>query len=159
MSYPLPGERPVLISSRELEISQEMDKADEAIPIECDVSWHDNRSESYRHAYPDQGSLFVRRTPFQVRPPADTGVEYEFSGADQAYHLTLNDSAKRVEYETKSVRLDDVHYVCQVCRDVFNYYCKFVEARAKVSRPLESSGYARLNWKVSKTTRGGSTGT
>ena len=103
---------------------------------DSDVFFVDNRSESYRNER--EGNLFVRRDPHQVRPPADTGVEYGRSEADQTYHLSLNDPPQRAEYGWNSARLNDTCYVCQACRDVFNYYCRYVEARVKVGDSVET---------------------
>ena len=122
--------------SRELEIGDAMLREAEAVSDDCDILFQDNRIESYRNE--QEGLLFVRRDPHQVRPPADTGVEYGRSEADQTYHLSLNDPPERAEYDWNSVRLNDTYYVCQACRDVFNYYCRYREARVKVGDSVET---------------------
>ena len=136
MSRPLPGNLPELMPSRELERSDAMLRALEAVSDDCEIFLIDNMSESYRQE--KEGNLFVRRDPHQVRPPADTGVEYGRSEADQTYHLSLNDPPERAEYDWNSVRLNDTYYVCQACRDVFNYYCRYREARVKVGDSVET---------------------
>ena len=135
MPRPLPGELPELMSSRELEMANEMINQVEATAAydECDIVHHDNRGESYRDEQ-EEGLLFVCRAPHEVRPPIDTGVSYARSEADQKYHVSLNNSPKRPEYNWNSVRLDDTRPVCQACRDVFNYYGRYFEARLKVCR-------------------------
>lgn len=120
---------------RELEKSNAMMRAtDEAMSDDCDIFSYDKRSESYRNE--SEGSLLVRRDPHQVRPPADTGVEYGRNEADQTYHLSLNDRSERAEYGWNSVLPNDTCHICQACRDVFNYYCKYVEAREKVGESV-----------------------
>ena len=137
MSRPLPGYLPELMPFRELEISNAMMRQLEAaVSNDSDVFFHDNTSKSYRNE--PEVVLLVRRDPHQVRPPADTGVEYGRSEADQTYHLSLNDPPERAEYGWNSARLNDTYYVCQACRDVFNYYCRYVEASVKVGDSVET---------------------
>ena len=100
-----------------------------------DTFFSSNTSESYRDEQEDL--LFVRRAPHQVRPPADTGVDYGRNEADQKYHLSLNNPPKRPEYNWNSVQLENARHICQACRDVFNYYCRYVETRLEVSRSFE----------------------
>ena len=145
MSRPLPGYTPELMPSRELEISNAMLRALETVSIDFDVYLRDNRSESYGDE--GEGVLFVGRDPHQVRPPADTGVEYGRSEADQTYHLSLNDPPGRAEYGWNSARLNDTYYVCQACRDVFNYYCRYVEARVKVGDSVETLSLRETEFK------------
>ena len=136
MPRPLPGDLPDLMPSRELETSNAMMRQIEAVSDDYDVFFHDNRSESYRDE--QEGVLFVRRLPHQVRPPAATGVKYRRSEADQTYHLSLNNPSERAEYSWNSVRLNDSCHVCQACRDVFNYYCRYVEASVKVGDSVKT---------------------
>ncbi len=127
------------MSSQELELGNEMMNQVEATAAydDYDIVFHDNRGESYRDEQ-NEGLLFVHRAPHEVRPPIDTGVSYTRSEADQKYSVSLNNSPKRPEYNWNSVRLDDKRPVCQACRDVFNYYCRYFEARLKVRCSFEA---------------------
>ena len=140
MPRPLPGYIPDSIPFRELEISNaKMRQVEETLPDgcdDCDVLEFYYRRESYRDE--QEAVLLVRRDPHQVRPPADTGVEYGRSEADQTYHLSLNDPPERAEYGWNSVRLNDTCHLCRACRDVFNYYCRYIEAREKVGDSVET---------------------
>ncbi len=138
MPRPLPGELPELMPSRELEFGDGMMSEIEATAAynDYDIVFRDNRGESYRDE--EEGLLFVRRAPHEVRTPIDTGVSYARSGADEKYDVSLNNSPKRPEYNWNSVRLDDTRPVCQACRDVFNYYCRYFEARLKVRCSFET---------------------
>ena len=131
----LPGLRPPRMSRQEITLSAEMDEAIAEIMEEkgelLDIVTRDNRSESYR--MPKEGSLQVRRAPHEVRPPAHTGVQYSIND-DGVCTLSLNHAPNLPEYELNSFKLEtDHHPLCQACCDVFNYYCRYKEARLEVS--------------------------
>ena len=133
MSCPLPGETPYLMSSREFDMGEEMRREIEMTDRfdDYDVLSLANTSDNYRDERKE--TLFVRRAPHLVRAPTDTGVEYEIKEANQECKLTLNNPTHRSEYDWTSVQLNTGRLICQACHDVFNYYCKYIEAKLKVS--------------------------
>ena len=96
MPRPLPGEPPEWIPTRELEIGKEM-MSQVAAYDECDQLHYANTGESYGDEQ-EEALLVVQRAPYEVRPPIDTGVSYARSEADHKYHVSLNNSRKRPEY-------------------------------------------------------------
>ena len=135
MSPPLPGELPELMPSRELEMAKQMMDGAESVMLASDapdIFFYDNSCKNYRGE--DEGLLLVQRDPHQVRPPADTGVEIRRNEThEKHFSLGLKDSPKRSEYNWDSSQLQNWGKICQACRDVFNYYCRYLEARSRVS--------------------------
>ncbi len=136
MLRPLPGEPPEWIPTRELEILKEW-QSQVAAYDECDRLIYVTTGEFYRDEQ-EEGRLVVQRAPYEVRPQIDTGVSYIRSEADHKYDMSLNNSPRQPEYNWNSVRLDDTRHICQACGDVFNYYCRYFEARLKVCRSFET---------------------
>ncbi|KAK0104778.1 hypothetical protein ONS95_005048 [Cadophora gregata] len=128
----LPGRRPPRMSRREITLAVKMEREGaemmerRGIPLDYDIMTYDNRSESYR--LPREGNLQVRRAPYEVRPPAHTGVQYSIN-AEGVFTLSLNNATQLPEYDWNSFKLDTDHHMCQACCDVFNYYCRYKEAR------------------------------
>ena len=153
MEFLQPGELSELMPTRELEIGKirELKIRKEVMSHgaaydDCDQLHYSNFGKSYcldgsygeEQSDWEQGLLVVQRAPYEVRPPIDTGVTYARSEADHNYYVSLNNSPKRPEYNWNSVRIDDTHPLCQACRDVFNSYCRYFEARLKVCRSFET---------------------
>lgn len=132
----LPGQRPPRMSLTEITMAEKMDQAVAEMmaanpkAAEYDIMTHDNRGESYRDT--KQGSLLVKRTPHQVRPFADTGVDYSLT-EDGILELSLNNVEEKAEYEWNSFHLSTKHELCQACCDVFNYYCRYKLEHLEVS--------------------------
>lgn len=155
MPHPLPGDLPARMPARELEKADEIWKsmmatlASEENLIDYDIMLCDNREDSYRD--PGEGSLFIQRVPHQVRPPADTGVHYRLNEVNQEFELSLNNPPQLPDYEWNSVRVRTAHNVCQACLDVFNYYCRYIEARLVVRGLLEAPIFRKTDFESTKT--------
>jgi hypothetical protein len=139
MPIRLPGNRPGItpgeISAREHQLAdltqEEIDKLNANLP---DVMMYNNTSASYRA--PKIGYLFVQKPPHEIRALAHTGVDYRYDEEEKEYTLELNDPVELPEYERTSLKLKTGHNLCFACLDVFNYYCKYIDAYLAVTHPF-----------------------
>jgi hypothetical protein len=144
----LPGYRPVGLPAREIQLEDERwrDVTElleaEGVSGDCDLMLIDERSGSYREL--EKENLLVQRLPHEVRPPSHTGVQHRFNEATRVAELSLNDAPRLPEYEWTSMQLETEHNLCQACLDVFNYFCKYLEAKTAVSCLLRITVYEAL---------------
>ncbi len=89
----LPGDRSGRPSAREVEGVDEMWEMAATLASEGDndIMLHDNRNDSCK--YSKEGSLFVRRSPHQVRPPVDADIRYRLNEADKVFKVSFERSA------------------------------------------------------------------
>lgn len=115
-----------------MEIAEQMqDVLDGTDYLDWDVMTYANGSESHRNW--EDGTLFVRRQPHEVRPPSETGVRYQFT-SDGNVHLHLERLPQRAEHEGQAIQLHTYHKLCQACIDCLNYYCKYMKTASEVCK-------------------------
>lgn len=139
MSLPLPGE-PTGFPGRQMEFAEQMQGAlDGRDHLDWDVMIHATDSESHRNR--EDGTLFVRRQPHEVRPPSETGVRCQFT-SDGNVNLHLEHPPQRAEHEVQAIQLHTYHKLCQACIDCLNYYCKYMKTASEVckSQQVQAAG-------------------
>jgi hypothetical protein len=147
MAYLLPGD-PLegVYARRQRESLEQLHReavshmVDQSADREWEIYAIDGRSVSYRD--PEDGCLIVLRAPYNARLPQDTGVLVTLDERDGTYQLGLYDAPAKPEYERDAVIFESDHRLCQACKDVFNYYCRYIAARQSVS--MMNSTVARL---------------
>lgn len=129
----LPGEWPAAMGSREAEFSRALHEQADKVVAEnhYDLYLHSNTTDT-NHKRTD-ATLFVERTPHQVRSFAETGAWSKVDNEQKRFLIGLNDAVWKPEHAINSFQMSEHHELCVCCLDVLNYFCKYREERPKVS--------------------------